>query len=113
MIFRKKKDKKQEELGELEEAKPKKEKLKKEKPKKEKLKKVKKEKTKRNIFSRVFSTIVLFIRQVIDEIKKVITPTKQEVITYTGVVLVFVLVLMGFITAFDYGVGQGITLIFG
>jgi preprotein translocase subunit SecE len=61
----------------------------------------------------VFARITLFFKQILLEIKKVVYPTRDEVITYTGVVLVFVLVLMGFITGVDFGVGKAVTAIFG
>ena len=37
-----------------------------------------------------FSRIALFIRQVFTELRKVVTPTRRELFSYTGVVLVFV-----------------------
>ena len=38
----------------------------------------------------IFSRIALFLRQVIGELKKVVTPTRKELINYTAVVLVFI-----------------------
>jgi len=55
----------------------------------------------------------LFIRQVIDELRKVVTPTRSELVNYTLVVLVFVLIMMGIITLFDLFFGWGISWIFG
>ncbi|MEV7963775.1 preprotein translocase subunit SecE [Oerskovia paurometabola] len=65
--------------------------------------------TKGNIFSR----IALFVRQVIAELKKVVTPTRSELITYTTVVLVFVAVVMAFVTVLDYGIGKAVLWVFG
>jgi preprotein translocase subunit SecE len=61
----------------------------------------------------IFAKIALFFKQIVNEMKKVVYPTREEVIRYTIVVLVFVLVLMGFITAIDFGLGKLVTLIFG
>ena len=61
----------------------------------------------------VFSRIGLFIRQVIAELRKVIWPTRKELIAYTTVVVVFVLVMSGIIAAFDYVFTKGVLLIFG
>ncbi|MHA3684012.1 preprotein translocase subunit SecE [Leucobacter sp. HY1910] len=67
---------------------------------------------KRNLFSR----IALFIQQVIAELKKVVTPTRKELINYTLVVIAFVVIMMalvwgldqlfGFVTIFTFGNGS-------
>jgi preprotein translocase subunit SecE len=49
----------------------------------------------------VFARIALFVRQVFAELRKVVSPTRQELIKYTGVVLGFVLVMMAVIYALD------------
>lgn len=49
----------------------------------------------------VFAKIMLFFRQVIGELRKVVTPTRQELIRYTLVVLGFVLVMMGIVYGLD------------
>jgi len=43
----------------------------------------------------------LFVRQVLAELRKVIWPTRKELITYTGVVLTFVLVMVLIVTLLD------------
>ena len=48
-----------------------------------------------------FARIALFIRQVIAELKKVVTPTRRELFTFTGVVLVFVIIMMGIVYGLD------------
>ncbi len=60
-----------------------------------------------------FSRLALFIRQVIAELRKVIWPTRKELIAYTTVVLFFVLVMAGIIAAFDYVFTQGVLFVFG
>jgi preprotein translocase subunit SecE len=61
----------------------------------------------------LFARIALFYRQVVAELKKVVWPTRQELGTYTMVVLVFVAVIMAFITLVDIGIGQIMLLVFG
>jgi preprotein translocase subunit SecE len=61
----------------------------------------------------LFARIALFVRQVIAELKKVVRPTRSELITYTGVVLVFVAVVMAFVTVVDLGIGQLTFWVFG
>ena len=60
-----------------------------------------------------FQRLALFIRQVIAELRKVIWPTRKELIAYTTVVLVFVLFMAGVIAAYDYVFTQGVLFIFG
>ena len=60
-----------------------------------------------------FSRLALFIRQVIAELRKVIWPTRKELIAYTTVVLFFVLVMAGIIAAYDYVFSQGVLFVFG
>ncbi len=51
--------------------------------------------------SNVFARIALFIRQVFAELRKVVTPTRQELLKYTGVVLGFVVVMMAVVYGLD------------
>ena len=57
--------------------------------------------------------IGLFFRQVIAELRKVVRPTRNELITYTVVVLVFVTVVMAFVSVLDYGFGHLVLYVFG
>ncbi|MFB4301610.1 preprotein translocase subunit SecE [Actinomadura sp. NTSP31] len=59
------------------------------------------------------TTPALFVRQVIAELRKVIWPTRRELVTYTTVSLVFVLIMVAVVSGFDYGLQQGIYEIFG
>ncbi len=61
----------------------------------------------------VFARLALFIRQVVAELRKVIWPTRKELIAYTTVVVFFVLVMAGLIAAFDYVFTRGVLFIFG
>jgi preprotein translocase subunit SecE len=66
-------------------------------------------KAKRGFFAR----IALFFRQVVSELRKVVRPTRTELITYTSVVLVFVTAVMAFVSVLDYGFGHLVLLVFG
>ncbi|MDX2025376.1 preprotein translocase subunit SecE [Microcella sp.] len=48
-----------------------------------------------------FGRIGLFLRQVINELSKVVTPTRRELVTYTIVVLVFVVIMMAIVSGLD------------
>jgi preprotein translocase subunit SecE len=64
---------------------------------------------KKNIFSR----LALFIRQVVVELRKVIWPTRKELINYTIVVVFFVLLMAGIIAVYDFVFTRGVLFIFG
>jgi len=49
-----------------------------------------------------FGRIVLFIRQVFAELRKVVTPTRQELVKFTLVVLGFVVVMMAIVYGLDF-----------
>lgn len=53
-----------------------------------------------------FGRIALFVAQVLDELRKVVRPTREELITYTTVVMVFVIAVMIFTGVLDYGIGK-------
>ena len=55
----------------------------------------------------------LFYRQVVAELRKVIWPTRRELVTYTTVVLVFVSVLAAFVALLDLGFGRLVLKVFG
>jgi preprotein translocase subunit SecE len=61
----------------------------------------------------LFARIGLFVRQVIGELKKVVTPTRKELINYTMVVLVFVIIMMALVTVLDLAFGKSVLWIFG
>ena len=54
-----------------------------------------------NKVSRFFGAIALFVSQILDELRKVVRPTRHELITYTTVVIVFVSVVMALVWGFD------------
>ncbi|CAN5144069.1 preprotein translocase subunit SecE [soil metagenome] len=64
---------------------------------------------KRNPFSR----LVLFIKQVLAELKKVVTPTRKELVSYTLVVLVFVVIMMALVSGLDFVFSWLAVFVFG
>ena len=61
----------------------------------------------------VFSRIALFYRQVINELRKVVWPSRNMLTTYTGVVLVFVAFVIAVVSVFDLGLTKLVFFIFG
>ena len=60
-----------------------------------------------------FSRLAIFLRQVINELRKVVTPTRKELLSYTGVVLVFVVIMMVVVSILDVAFGQLVGWVFG
>lgn len=60
-----------------------------------------------------FGRIGRFIREVVAELRKVIWPTRKELVTYTAVVVVFIATLMAFIAALDLAFAKGVLWVFG
>ena len=47
-----------------------------------------------------------FYRQVVAELRKVVWPTQEQLVTYFLVVMVFVLVMMAFVSVLDLAFGK-------
>jgi len=56
---------------------------------------------------------VQFVREVRDELRKVVWPTRKELVTYTTVSLIFILVMVGIVTSLDYGFTKLVLVLFG
>ncbi len=54
-----------------------------------------------------------FVREVVQELRKVVWPTRRELITYTTVSLVFILIMVGIVTSLDYGFTKLVFAVFG
>ena len=50
---------------------------------------------------RFFGAMALFVRQILDELRKVVRPTRHELVVYTSVVIVFVSTVMMYVYALD------------
>ena len=60
-----------------------------------------------------FKRLALFVRQVVSELRRVVTPTFEETRRYVIIVLAFVVVIMIMVTLLDLGFGWGIGKLFG
>lgn len=60
-----------------------------------------------------FSRLALFIRQVFAELRKVVTPTRKELVNFTLVVLVFVIIMMALVFGIDQLASLLVTFVFG
>lgn len=61
----------------------------------------------------LFGRMSLFLRQVMFELKKVVWPTKEQLVTYTAVVVVFVIIMGLIIAALDFAFVKLVLLVFG
>jgi preprotein translocase subunit SecE len=59
------------------------------------------------------TTPSVFTRQVVGELRKVIWPTRRELMTYTAVALVFVIFMTVIVTSLDYGFTKLMFALFG
>jgi preprotein translocase subunit SecE len=71
--------------------------------------KSKKDTTKVGLFGRIGR----FIREVIAELRKVIWPTRKELLTYTAVVVAFVAVMLTIVAGLDFAFAKGVLWVFG
>ena len=56
---------------------------------------------------------VTFYRQVVAELRKVVWPTQQQLVTYLIVVLVFVLAMIAYVSVLDLAFGKAVFGLFG
>ena len=61
----------------------------------------------------IFGYIGGFVREVIAELRKVIWPTRKELLTYTGVVIAFVTVVTAIVALLDFGFAKAVLFSFG
>ena len=61
----------------------------------------------------IFARLINFIREVVAELRKVIWPTRKELITYTAVVVVFVSIMLTVVGLLDFGFAKVILWVFG
>jgi preprotein translocase subunit SecE len=59
------------------------------------------------------AAISLYYKQVIAELRKVIWPTRTELVTYTIVSLVFVSAMIAIVAFFDFVFGKAVLGVFG
>ena len=61
----------------------------------------------------LFARIGIFSRQVIAELRKVIWPTRKELVTYTWVVIAFVTFMAIYVAILDLIFGKAVLAVFG
>lgn len=66
-----------------------------------------------NPISRWIKALGLFVSQILDELRKVVRPTRSELWNYTIVVIVFVTVMMAMVATMDLGFAKLVGLVFG
>ncbi|MGV9312305.1 preprotein translocase subunit SecE [Streptomyces sp. NPDC003691] len=60
-----------------------------------------------------FGRLALFYRQIVAELRKVVWPTRKQLSTYTTVVIIFVVIMIGLVTVIDYGFQDLVSYVFG
>jgi preprotein translocase subunit SecE len=57
--------------------------------------------------------LAVFYRQIIAELRKVVWPTRSQLSSYTTVVIIFVVVMIGLVTVIDLGFQEAVKYVFG
>jgi preprotein translocase subunit SecE len=57
--------------------------------------------------------VIRYLREVVAELRKVIWPTRKDMVTYTLVVLVFVSFMVALVALLDYAFAKGVFAVFG
>jgi preprotein translocase subunit SecE len=58
------------------------------------------------------TTPAKFVREVRDELRKVVWPTRKELITYTTSALIFILIMVGIVTGLDVAFSKLVLALF-
>jgi preprotein translocase subunit SecE len=61
----------------------------------------------------LFGRLARFLREVVAELRKVIWPSRKQLVTYTIVVLVFVSFMVALVWLLDFVFAQGVLFLFG
>jgi len=61
----------------------------------------------------IFGRLGLFYRQIVAELRKVVWPNRSDLVTYTTVVIVFVVVVISFVSVVDWGFTKLVSYVFG
>ena len=59
------------------------------------------------------SFVLRFVREVVAELRKVIWPSRKDLITYTAVVIIFLVVMVGLVALLDLGFARLALIVFG
>ncbi len=61
----------------------------------------------------LWSRLTLFVRQVVAELRKVVYPTRPQLVNYVIVVLVFVAIMIALVTVLDLAFGEAVRAVLG
>jgi len=61
----------------------------------------------------ILGRLIRFFREVVAELRKVIWPTRKELVTYATVVIVFVTVILTIVAALDAAFAEAVLKVFG
>jgi preprotein translocase subunit SecE len=61
----------------------------------------------------IFARLVRFLREVVAELRKVIWPTRKQMVTYSVVVLIFLAFMVALVAGLDVGLAKLVFLVFG
>ena len=61
----------------------------------------------------LFARVGLFYRQIVSELSKVVWPTRNQLSTYTAVVMVFVTFIIAVVSLFDLVITKVVFWVFG
>ena len=57
--------------------------------------------------------VINYLKQVVAELRKVIWPNRKQMVSYTSVVLVFLVFMVALIGGVDFGLARLVSLVFG
>ncbi|MEU2554745.1 preprotein translocase subunit SecE [Streptomyces sp. NPDC004009] len=57
--------------------------------------------------------LAIFYRQIIAELRKVVWPSRNQLTSYTTVVIFFVAIMIALVTVIDYGLNHAAKYVFG
>ncbi|GAA3033402.1 preprotein translocase subunit SecE [Streptomyces glomeratus] len=57
--------------------------------------------------------LALFYRQIVAELRKVVWPSRNQLTSYTTVVIFFVAIMIALVTLIDYGLSHAAKYVFG
>ena len=69
--------------------------------------------TRKAVKPNLFMRIGMFVKQTIDETRKVIAPHGKELFAWSAAVFIFVAFLMVFVSCMDFGLGKFVLWLFG
>jgi preprotein translocase subunit SecE len=65
-----------------------------------------------NLVTRFVASLSLFVRQILEELRKVVRPTGSELLNYTIVVILFVMTIMAIVAGMDLVLHQVVLWVF-